>query len=90
MNMTLWREKRIILYDSRKPIDPDDSLSDFHPPLTPEQMVRLVVLTKQGMLEDGFGYYADKEMTCSRCLSAPTCALAFDSYNFDGDCIMEK
>lgn len=90
MNMTLWREKRTILYDDRSPIDPDDTLSDFHPPLTQEQMDRLATITKQALAEDGFSACADKEMTCLRCSAAPTCALAFDSYNFDGDCIMEK
>lgn len=30
------------------------------------------------------------EFTCDMCTSAPTCSLAFDGYNTNGDCLLEK
>lgn len=89
MNKSLWREQRDIIYAGRRPVNPNDEWSDLRPPLTQEQMQRAADLTRQIMAED-YPRFAAAELTCERCLAATTCPLAFDSYNFDGDCIMEK
>jgi len=34
--------------------------------------------------------YKDRENTCDYCISATMCALAYDFYNTDGDCLLEK
>lgn len=84
------QEIRTILWGNRVQVNPDDQWSDLSPPLTPEQMQRAADLTRLIMVDTFGEMYATAEMTCSRCLAAPTCALAFDCYNFDGDCLMEK
>lgn len=61
--------------------------SDFRyaRPRTPEELKR-----DRARLIQMAGRYAPAVYTCDDCGAAPTCKLAFDAYNSDGDCLAEK
>ena len=44
----------------------------------------------QSLEKDGMRVPAKEEMTCTTCPSAKDCDLAWDLYNTDGDCLMDK
>jgi hypothetical protein len=77
------KEFQVIFTTNRFMTSPDDEWSDMFPPLTLAQMRRLEELA----LEDNA---PEVTMTCSTCTAASVCALAFDPYNTDGDCLMTK
>ncbi len=49
----------------------------------------LSTLRAEALRRDG-PTYGFSSYTCDQCPCAPTCAFAFDAYNTDGDCLMEK
>jgi hypothetical protein len=54
-------------------------------PLTPEQLAdyRVDQIKRN---DDG----PSTVFTCDGCSQAPTCTLAFDAYNTNGDCLLDK
>jgi hypothetical protein len=48
----------------------------------------------KSLLEDGIfvngEFIAKKKFTCFKCNSEKTCPFAWDTYNLNGDCLMEK
>ncbi len=56
-------------------------------PLTPEELS--VHRAKQVEFCNQMGS-APEKFTCDGCGFAPSCKLAFDGYNTDGDCLYEK
>lgn len=77
------KEFIVIFNTERRMVDPDDQWSNLTPPLTLDQMRRLEELSLQD-------HAPGVTLTCSSCTSAGVCALAFDGYNTDGDCLMTK
>ena len=62
---------------------------------TPDELAKLrveSVLQMEQTCENG--EYLDRMrsvgFTCDHCSHAPKCVLAFDNYNIDGDCLLEK
>jgi hypothetical protein len=84
---TAWLAKserfREIMLNGRRPIDPSDEFSALQPPLTDEQLIELEWIS--GAMDSGAPRY-----TCTSCASRRVCPVVFDSYNTDGDCLMEK
>ena len=66
----------------------DDEWSKYKDPLSEEELAELKTLTRQ--LLDMQGAYAPSEHTCDDCADRFVCHLVFDSYNTQGDCLMEK
>jgi hypothetical protein len=56
-------------------------------PLTPQELAMYRV--KQVEWGNELGRSPDV-YTCDDCASAPRCKLAFDAYNDEGDCLLEK
>jgi len=58
----------------------------------PRTQEQLLELRKQAQLLYGelCGTITVPEFTCEKCDQVNKCVLAFDLYNTDGDCLMEK
>lgn len=44
----------------------------------------------ESLIADGMRVPPKEEMTCTTCPSVKDCDLAWDLYNTDGDCLMDK
>lgn len=68
--------------------EPNDDFEPLSVPRTEEQLIEL----RRCAVEDAvtFGWPRSMTFTCDDCASRFTCALVFDPYNVDGDCLMEK
>ncbi len=69
--------------------EPEDEQWYLKKPRTQEQVLEL---KKQAQLEYGNmgGMISVPKFTCEECNLVAKCQLAFDLYNTDGDCLMEK
>ena len=57
----------------------------FDPPSTDKQLCDMLLDTLLNV--PGL---SDTQFTCERCNKIRSCSLAFDCYNTDGDCLLEK
>lgn len=67
----------------------DDQCNDYTPPLTQAELQTAAAVAYAAMVLLSPSMRG-KTFTCSECGAAPVCPLAFDYYNTDGDCLMEK
>lgn len=74
--------------------DPKDPWS-YLVPLTTKELAEERARAIASMRDAGYVDVADEVergdgFTCDGCSEAPTCTLAYDEYNIDGDCLMDK
>ena len=73
----------------KRPIPPD-SFKPLETPRTPKDLRELATDALEAYREFAEDPSATPEFTCDTCTQASICCLAFDLYNTDGDCLMEK
>lgn len=66
--------------------DPNDEWM-WKTPLTPEELAGLEEESRFHAKAEGIDF---ERYTCKDCSLRTLCTLAFDDYNTDGDCLLEK
>lgn len=80
---------RVICYPRYDDVEPDDRYTYVYP-RTFAELLRVRQDTIDRHSGDDLFDKWDRTFTCDHCRSVHKCALAFDEYNTDGDCLAEK